>query len=271
MPTLDDVRGKYAGRSALIMGAGPSLRHVHDRPLILRKYRGRVFKLPDVPRPSPLHRHVVIAVNDAVLKMPDADFYFTSDPGMIQYCHWDLVAGSDITLVLNAPGFGREPLKVQYGIDPERIILYEKRRASAGVVLRQSDHRIIYGPSSAHCAANFAVMLGCRRIYFLGMDCRCENGLKYFWQFGNQPGPGGTKSGHPNHHLSALAAKGKKVVKGVYDDFNAHTGRPSKPTLNGWTRVARENPGLMLLDASGGALTGIIQTVTLEQMLAGKI
>ena len=271
MPTLEDVRGKYRGRSALVMGAGPSLRHVHDRPLIQRRHRGGVFKLPDVPRPSPLQRHVVIAVNDAVLKMPDADFYFTSDPGMTQYWHWDLVVDSGSTLVLNTPGFRRESLKLQYDVEPERIILYEKRKASPDVALSEADHRIIYGPSSAHCAVNFAVMLGCKRIYLLGMDCKCVEGHKYFWQFADQPGPGGTRTGHACHHLKALAYFGRKPSKGTYEDFDARTGAPSKPTLNGWIRIARVNPGLLLLDASGGALTGILQTVTLAQMLAGKV
>ena len=69
---LGDVRGLYSGRTAVVLGSGPSLRFIDSR----------------------LRKHVVIAVNDAFSKAPWADYYFTADPTMVKHWHWDEVVAS---------------------------------------------------------------------------------------------------------------------------------------------------------------------------------
>jgi hypothetical protein len=271
MPTLADVRGKYSDRCAVVLGAGPSLRHLKDRPLTQVKVGETTMCIPDVSMPSPIHKHIVIAVNDAILKVPDADFYFTSDPGMCQYNHWDLLCKAlKSIVVVNTPPFTREDMKQSFGISGDRVILYEKRRVMHGLGMSVNDHKILYGPGSGHCAANFATILGCKRIYLLGFDSRCESGHKYFWQFRDQPHPGGTTTGHASHHLKSLARLGRKPKKSIYEDFDATTGEPSKPSYNGWLQISQLNKHLDIIDASGGALRDVFPSTTIEQMLEGK-
>jgi len=272
MPTLDDIRGKYSGRCAVVLGAGPSLRMINDRPLVNVDVGGCTMHVPDVTKKSALQKHVIIAVNDAILKAPDADFYLTSDPGMCQYHHWNLLcsAQSSAKIVVNTPPFTRENMRLSFGVPTERIVLYQKRKACYEMEMSQRDGKIIYGPSSGHCAAHFAVMLGCKRIYLIGFDSMCVSGHKYFWQFRDQPGPGGTTTGHANHHLKSLARIGRSPDAAIYEDFDARTGEPSKPAYNGWMRLRRSNPNIDIVDASGGALHDVFPKVSAAQMLEGK-
>lgn len=268
MPTLANLRGHYSDRCAVVLGSGPSLRLLKDRALVEHKVGHITMRLPNTSIPGPLHKLVVIAVNDAILKVPDADFYFTSDIGMCQYHHWDLLCEHlSVPIVVNSPAFRRHTMRDIFGVPSERVVLYEKRPGKDGVVLSRQDHKIIYGPSSGHCAVHFAYMLGCKRIYLFGFDGRCVGGLKYFWQFRDQSGPGGTRSGHASHNLSALAAQGRKPTPMIYEDFDARTGAPSAPTRNGWLHLSRANPGLPIFDASGGCAGDAFQTVSIEKML----
>ena len=272
MPTLDDLRGRYSDRCAVVLGSGPSLRLLKGRPLVERKVGHATMRLPDMKRPAPLRNLVVIAVNDAIIKAPDADFYFTSDIGMCQYVHWDLLCQQlPTTIVVNSPAFRRGTMLSVFDVPSKRVVLYEKRPGKDGIKISRQDHKIIYGPSSGHCAAHFAYLLGCKRVYLFGFDGRCVGGLKYFWQFRDQPGPGGTRSGHACHNLSALAAQGRKPRATIYEDFDAKTGAPSAPTRNGWLRLARVNPGLPVYDASGGVAGDAFKRVSIEKMLKGGI
>lgn len=272
MPTLDDVRGRYANRCAVVLGSGPSLRLVGGRPLVECMVGNVSARVPDITKPSPFRNLVVIAVNDAILKAPDADFYFTSDIGMCQYVHWDILCKRlAVPMVVNSPAFRRHTMRDIFGVPSRRVILYEKRPGKHGVKLSRGDHKIIYGPSSGHRAAHFAYLLGCKRIYLLGFDGRCVGGLKYFWQFRNQPGPGGTRTGHACHHLSALAAAGRAPKPSIYEDFDARTGAASEPIRNGWIRISRENPGICMYDASNGAAGDAFPRVSIQKMLKGEI
>jgi len=269
MPTLDDMRGRYTDRYAVVLGAGPSLRMIDDRPLVEFSAESVSAHIPDITKPRPFGDLVVIAVNDAILKAPDADFYFTSDVGMCQYVHWDILCRClSVPIVVNTPAFTRRTMLDMFGVPTKRIILYGKHWN--GVKMSRNDHTLIYGPSSGHCAVHFAYLLGCKRIYLLGCDGKCVNGLKYFWQFRDQPGPGGTRTGHASHNLSALAAQNRKPPPSIYDDFDARTGASSVPIRNGWIRMARVNPGFPMYDASNGAAGDAFPRISIHDMLEGK-
>ncbi len=272
MPTLDEVRGKHKGRAAVIMGSGPSLALLRDRKtLIWKEYEDVRLLLPDTSEPDRIRKHVTIAINDALLKVPDADYYITADSGMVKYNHWELLRAASGTAVLPTDGFNRGGLH-RNGFSDDRIVMYDRRRDRQDYTMRQSDRALVFGPSSAHCAISYAVVLGCSPIFLLGCGCRCGgNGKKYFWEMDGQPGPGGTKDGHATFWLSGQARIGAHVPVGAYDlSYNSRTGHKDGAAVEGWRGIADANKDVAIRDASGGLLSthGVFPYVEIGKVYA---
>ncbi len=229
---LGDVRGKHAGRAAVVCGAGPSLRFVDSR----------------------MYKHVVIAVNDAFSKLPEAPYYFSTDPSMVMHKHWDEVEATDCVVAVTLPDWCFKENGTMAGVPARRVLHVDKHVAFK---MLQTDGKLIYGPSSGHVAVHLAYVMGCSPIYLVGCDCRCESGKKYFWEFQNQPG-GGMKDGYATYHLSEMARTGKKLAADQYDDWYKRDGTPTGDGMAGWRQLMKENPGLQLFDASGLAGGGAI-------------
>ena len=221
---LGDVRGLYPGRTAVVLGSGPSLRFIDSR----------------------LRKHVVIAVNDAFSKAPWADYYFTADPSMTQHWHWDEVVASNCVAVVEACGWKFVGPKMS-GVPKDLILRYERH---AGLRMRQKDGKLVMGPSSAHCAVSFAVVLGCTRIYLIGCDCRCEDGKKYYWEFNNQP-KGGLKTGEATWYIKESKRVKRKIPKTHFDPWYMKDGTPAGDAVNGWGALVKTNRDVKIIDASG--------------------
>lgn len=273
MPTLDQVRGKHAGRAAVVMGSGPSLALLRDRKtLVWQEFKnGTTLLLPDTSEPDRIKKHVTIAINDAILKVPDADYYITADGAMTKYWHWDMLYTARCSVVLQSGPFHRGRLR-KAGFDNNRVVLYDRRKNRQDYRMLRKDRALVFGPSSAHCAISFAVILGCSPIFLLGCGCRCGgDGKKYFWEMNGQPGPGGTKTGHPTYWASERARLGARVSVGDYDlAYNAHTGHKDNAAVEGWRGIAEANKDVGIKDASGGLLSthGVFPYVEIGKVYA---
>lgn len=247
--SLDNVRGRYRGRSAVVMGAGPSLRLVDQR----------------------ITRHVTIAVNDAISKVPDSEFYVSDDPSMLRHWHWDVVRSSKCLVTVPEKEWGLDGL-ARNGVVAGRVVHFP-RQLPTGTRMLPSDGKLIYGPSSAHTAVSLAVVLGCSPVYLVGCDCRCVEGKKYFWEFPGQNVKGGMKNGFATHVLSEMKRIGKKLKAGYYDPWFKKDGSPSGDSLTGWRNLRDANPDVKIIDASGpekgGALAEVFPTVSMHNLLNG--
>ena len=218
--TLDEIRGTCKGRSGVVMGSAPSLCNVDDR----------------------VYRHVTIAVNGAILKFPGSDYYLTCDPGMIRMKHWELMVKTKCRVVLPSKAFTRAAVWEQWQIGPDRVVLFERRREVTK--LTPADTKFIFSDSSAHCALNLAVILGCSPIYLVGCDCSMMHGKKYYWEFpGQGQRDGDVELGEPTFERYAMRKRGTPRKPGVYNEgsYDVNASGSCKMTGNWWIRIAQDS------------------------------
>jgi len=267
MPTLGEIRDSCLGLSAVVMGSGPSLRELRDRTrLVDREIGGIKFRLPDTRQHDRLREHVVIAVNDAILKVPDADYYVTSDGRMVYYNHWEVVREGRCRVVLPHSSFNYDALR-RCGITQNRSVIFTRMTPVPVLRLRHSTTKFVT-QSSAMAGLQVAVILGCSPIFLIGCGGRCIEGKKYFWEFDDQPGPGGTKSGHPTAWLMTEATWKRKHPKGKYDlTFDTNKGGKDTETIQKWGMVSEMNPDLQIINATGGLKGSGFEKIAVEDML----
>lgn len=235
--TIDEARGLEAGKSAVILSAGPSLRGVDDR--VYGKY-------------------VTIAVNDAIAKFPESDYYFTADPQMLNRRHWEHVRSSKcrvgVAVGLFSNDWLRAPSLEQNGIDGDRV--YECAIGDAQVrnlAMTQEDRQLLVGCSS-QVAVHFAVIMGCTTIYLVGCDCCLVDGCRYFWHFEDEPFVGGFVHEDPVR-LKALREEGED---GQLEGF----------VVAQWNGMRQSCSCATLIDASGGLLASTFPTCSIEELFA---
>jgi len=236
---LESLRGKYAGKVAVILGAGPSLRFAND---------------------SILKNRVSIAINDAITKFSRSDFYFTMDPTMLQRRHWKGALESLRPMILKkCPEY-----EALFGngrmLPPERTCLVPWRpdgpNGERSYRVSESDADFIIGGSSAHSAVNFAVVLGCRTVYLVGCDCRAYEGRRYFWQWDTD-----------KEYTGGMADQSPDVAFG-YRDADADKILAEYVTKC-WANLRQANPEIDIVDASGGLLGDVLHTEELSALQAG--
>lgn len=226
--TFDDVRRKHSGRSAVVMGSGPSLHGVDDR----------------------IKRHVTIAVNDAVEKIRDPDYFFSTDATMRDSTSWaDYIRPGSFPVVLyKASGF------TEINILETRILWYQRRGRWDERRMSSNDTNLLIGINGAHCAVHFAVILGCSPIYLIGCDCMLKNGAGHFWEL----------EGKPSSHLIPYDQRRAWLKK---DD----DGRPLDGHLCAavaeWKSIHDANLDILIYDASQGRLATIFPGVSLGTLL----
>lgn len=218
--TLDEIRGTCKGRSAVVLGSGPSLRRADDR----------------------IYKHVTIAVNGAILKFPRSDYYLTCDVGMVRMIHWDTMVRSRCRAVVPSGAFTRASMSAQWSMGSDRVVLFERRRKV--MKMTPADTRFIFSDSSAHCALNLAVILGCSPIYLIGCDCSMEDNKKYYWEFpGQGPKDGDVELGEPTFERFSFRKRGQPRAPGVYNkgSYDVNASGACKMTGNWWIRIAQDN------------------------------
>lgn len=235
MPSSELLRGAYAGRSAIVMGSGPSLRFVTE---------------------AMVKKHVSFAVNDAIGKFPGADFYSTCDPQMLNHRHWDVVRKSSCRIAVGVGIFANDWLstlgqKQGDGIDPTRVYPFAMRDpANRTWDIRRADKAIVVG-SSAQSAVNIAVILGCNPIYLVGCDCSFLEGRRYYWQFAGETFVGGV-----------ITIPEKKVLEEREPESDSEL---SVYVVKAW-QFMNASSDASLIDASGGLLSGFMKSVPISSL-----
>jgi hypothetical protein len=228
--TLKDFKNKHKDKKAYVLGTGPSLRRV------------KAGQFAD---------GIVIAVNGAILKYPDADYYFTCDLGMTLWKSWLILKDIDCDLILASNcGFAThehrmEGRKVFEGIDPARVHHLPRSNHNSF-----SQDALIKGSSSAHVAVNFACVLGCKPITLIGCDCRYEAGKKHYWNFPGQPDEGLVNPEHDKLRRPLSPDNPGGVTDG---ELQRH--------LAVWNEIKDLNAAAManVQDRSGGALSEVFE------------
>ena len=230
---LEKIKDIYKGRTAFIAGSGPSLRHIE---------------------PERLKGHIVIAINGAILKVPEADYFFSCDGRVTLTRAWQNLKNLSCTLILDQTysGFNsydyKEPFVKSYeGIADERLCFFKRDKNNPNVM--RDDNLLLLGSSSAHSAAHFAYLLGCSPIVLLGMDCGLENGKRLYNEFEGQPEDGIFK---PEWEIHILR-EGNEILGAFF---------------NTWVEIAENNPNARLINCGQGVFPGI-EKMTLEEVLKG--
>ena len=160
MATVDKVRHTRNGR-ALIIGAGPSVRHLSNA---------------DMQGP------LVVAVNDGVVAVGiRADWFVTADPATWQTGTMRHALGLRAVLGLKIMAPFGMPAGLAY-------LRYTRRTDRDDWRMTADDVDTVWGLSSTHCAANLAVIAGCTHLVLVGCDGQTEQGedgviRTHFWQW----------------------------------------------------------------------------------------
>ncbi len=225
---LNHLRGKHTGTPAVIVGSGPSTRHI----------AGREFK-----------NRVVFTVNSSAMLFPNADYFLTSDGGSPRTEHWQHMIKGTSHIIL-----AQSMEKIQDKFGKDRITIFAK---SPGVwELNPNANSLIFGIGSAHCAAHMAVVMGCSPIYLIGCECKFENKFRRWWQF-----PGFPKDDvHIFDHLSEEHQRKTMPSPegGEYPGNNGVTDNYLCATYQGWVKIRKSSPLVKMYDASAGMLTSVV-------------
>jgi len=228
MISLEDLRGKHSGKSAVVVGAGPSARLT---PMDVRD------------------RHIVLVVNEAISMFPNPDYFCARDRTILQARrYWPTILKSGCVNIL-FDSAGTVPILNHF--DQERtVIMTMKSRWE----MNARDKHVICG-YSAQCAAHFAVMLGCSPIYLIGNECRYVDGKRQFSEF------------NTDGQSESDAIKSSEEVRdsfGMVQGINQE-GEMSDSFLNlifcAWLTISKKNPFVEIIDASDGRLGSVFPTI----------
>ena len=232
---LDDLRGAYRGRTAIVMGSGPSL-----------------ARLP--ANDERIYRHVLFAVNGAIEYLPRADFFCSSDSGIMD-TEWRYTLRESSCRIVQSANREQWPLNAVYGIPNSRGIWYTRRTDMRDYDMSPSRPDIILGTSSAHPAVHVALVLGCSRVYLVGCDCAYSGSAHHWWQL----------FGKPASRLLPVQDR-LRFVDPNYDDIRNIDGHMGAWRVC-WQRIKAANPGIPIVDCSGGALKAVFETASIESLV----
>ncbi len=167
---LSDFKDINSGSKCFVVGAGPSLAFL------------------DI---SPIHDHVVIAVNSSALLMPwnqEGDlskrFWISNDVLCMRWDYFDThVKTACCTKLIRTSWYkNHDQLKghnFRY-FSPRHTGVPAKTRP---VKQLDPDDPGLCSVSSVPAAVDFAVLMGCKQVYLLGADHKMVHGNSHFWQF----------------------------------------------------------------------------------------
>lgn len=167
------VRNSRKGEPAFVFGSGPSLHQV-DKAIRFNELG------------------VQICVNAAILRYPNAQYFFSADRRIVFRKHWQVVRGrvnsgnENPTPVLQNKSmhfmrmFGGVP-----GLDAKSIVYGPSKKSGP---LRVTDEKLDVGNTSVQGAVHFAVVLGCSPIYLFGVDCADgPDGKRHYMEYADEP------------------------------------------------------------------------------------
>ncbi len=231
------LRGKHVGTPAVILGSGPSTRFT----------AGREFK-----------DRIVITVNSAGMLFPDADYYLTSDHGVLRCNHWKYVLSGKSHLILQHYLLG---IQRKLGID--RVTIFQKDPGAWR--LNPDSESLIFGFGSTQCAAHAAVIMGCSPVYLIGSDCRFEDGKRHFWQF---PGFEPDDIDYDGMTEEEWHARTLKTPYGLtYPGDDGTSDNHLWEAFHGWEAIRKSSPEIDIRDVSGGIMSDVFPTATIDEAL----
>ena len=219
---LSGLINKHENEPAIVIGSGPSL---HG------------FTVPDW--------FVSIAVNSSILKVTDADYYFSCDFGMTVWESWLLLKSLTCKLVLYNVDVGFRHLEYLTkedtfeGIDESRIHYFDMKDSD----LKMDTVELIRGSTSTQVAVHFAHLLGCSPIVLVGCDCKYVDGKYHYYDYLGETKDKIRKPEYKSFKLKNLIVRvgdSNKYLDGHYEC---------------WKKIKSQNPDIHIIDNSGGRLS----------------
>jgi len=208
----EQFRNLHIGKKCFVCGAGVSIGHM------------------DL---SEIHQYPVICVNSSVLLMPWNDpgdvsyrFWVSTDILCMQWDYfWDKVAKGECTrLVRNSWARNSANLK---GV---KINFYAPRRTSSSLDWKEPG---LLAGSSILSAIDLSLLMGCKKIFLLGVDHRIVSNASHFWE--NWPVKERPKrEGKPGNYMPCQRQQ-VRVFKSnhrYFDMFNSYSKRLDSKIYN---------------------------------------
>lgn len=162
---ISDFADLHKGKSCFIIGAGPSLAFLN---------------LNDI------HKHVVISVNASALLMPwekgslNNRFWISNDALCMKWSYfWSHVINANCTKLV-----GEEWFQHDDKIRGKNFRFFSPRKSCSMPLLLQDNGLCTI--SSVPSAIDFALLMGCSKIFLIGVDQKMHNGKSHFWQYWDQ-------------------------------------------------------------------------------------
>ncbi|MEK0337345.1 MAG: DUF115 domain-containing protein [Nitrosopumilus sp.] len=217
---LQDFRDMYKGRPIFVAGAGPSLRFVDS---------------------SLAENHIVIAVNAAIMKFPQAKYFFTCDATMPLTNVWATLEDLNCKII----EANNEEIFGVTKVLENRMLHFQRKREREDNKMNPDDEHLIFGTSSAHPATHFACVLGGSPIVLLGCDCCLSSEEKmHFSNYDDEPNYYILEE-HVSHTL--LGTKSSPELKQIYKG-------ELTSMFQTWRKIREMNPNIDIINASGGCL-----------------
>jgi hypothetical protein len=225
--TLDDIRGKHAGRSALLIGGGPSVHGLME---------------------AHMAPHVCVTANAAIFKCPRPDYHCAMDPKMVMRAHYQWVLYEDFPVLVP----DHEPCEVlkRSVLPADRLLAFPYRGGfdppeDHSWAMGIYDDALLKGGSTMHTMIHFAVVAGCSPIYLVGCDGQRVDGKAYFWEYPGYP---------KDEYWRGLKQASAPLT---------HHGN----CLLRWEWLAKANPDLDLRDCSGGKVSEVVRAAEMGELL----
>ncbi len=161
MRNLEEYNSAFEGKTAFVIGSGPSL------------------AFADL---SLLSQHITIAVNSGYLAFPSSDFFLSDDHEVARWSYFQKDLKQSKTTVL----LYEDKLKKEAHLFGDRLVLFRHRHGyhvTDPYSHNDKKNHILQARTSVGSAIHVAHIMGCDRIILLGIDCRRLEGKRYFWEF----------------------------------------------------------------------------------------
>lgn len=159
---LSDLRSKHNGEKCFVVGAGPSIGFLNL---------------------EPIQRHVVISVNSSALLMnwssgdPSKRYWISNDRLCLRWDYfWTHVLRAKCNKIVRTSW-----KKYDDQIKDHGFRYFAPRKHESSVFY--PDDGGLCSVSSIPTAIDLALLMGCAKIYLLGVDQRMLHGNSHFWQF----------------------------------------------------------------------------------------
>ena len=184
-------------------------------------------------QPEWLDGFQVFAINSAFAKYPDCDYFVTGDSRRPNHWSWHQFQYHRCTVIMSQIGWWQPNLAEWAGVPKDRIVAFAC-----------DDPDTLPSNSSPHAAANIAILMGCDPIVLFGCDCSWnDEGKLHFHAYEGQPQDPIILPYDRRRPMTMSNTTGGAVIDGNQTS-----------DIRVWGEIAKANPGVEILNASGGVL-----------------